>query len=107
MVTHQMPRPPGRNRTLRRISVAVIAVCAVVIVAAATATALGGKPQTAVQRCTSAYQALVSAGLYGDKPGEVRQDGTAADVRMLDAAQKACDRLTPAQARQAARAVTP
>jgi hypothetical protein len=62
--------------------------------------------QTPVQRCTTAYQAYVNAGLNGQSAASIRAYGSANDVKILNAAHKACDPLTPAQAKKAAAGLT-
>jgi hypothetical protein len=82
---------------------------ALVVLAAAVALSGcgGGGHLTATQQCTADYQVLVTDGLYGDSPAEVRADGTSAQVQAYDTAMRVCDSLTPAQAKQAALAVHP
>lgn len=86
-----------------------IAAIAAAITIAGTAAACGGAAtaQTPVQRCTTADQNMVNAGLINQSTASIRAYGTPADVKLLNAALKACNSLTPAQARQAAKAVTP
>ena len=94
--------------TVRRIALSVVVLAAVVA-------GCGGKstPLTPVQKCTAGLQAMVNNGLLGPdgltggSAAAIRANGTAADVAMLDTAQKACNPLSPAQARQAGRAVNP
>jgi hypothetical protein len=94
--------------TVRRIALSVVVLAAVVA-------GCGGssRPLTPVQKCTAGLQAMVNNGLLGPdgltggSAAAIRANGTAADVAMLDTAQKACNPLSPAQARQAGRAVNP
>ena len=95
-----------RRRLTRRGQIILATLLGAIIVLAAVS--LGGSShQTAVQKCTGAYQAFVNAGLNGQTPAAIRQHGTTADVQLLNAAQKACDTLTPAQARSAAAGLYP
>jgi hypothetical protein len=97
----------GRRRGSRP-AVIFLAACLVFLAAVMAAVALtggGSKPLTAVQRCTAAYTAYVNDGLNGTPDARIRASGSASDVRILDAARKACSPLTAAQARQAAAGV--
>jgi hypothetical protein len=85
----------------------------VVVLAAVIAGCGSSRPLTPVQKCTAGLQAMVNNGLLGPdgltggSAAAIRANGTAADVAMLNTAQKACNPLSPAQARQAGRAVNP
>lgn len=87
-----------------------LAASAAVLAAAGMLAACGGstpKALTPVQKCTAAFQAYVNDGLQGKSARDIRAYGTPRDIAIMNAAHKACNALTPAQARKAAQAVTP
>jgi hypothetical protein len=120
MATHTTRRPRRRLRT-RKLVIAIAAALAVIVAAFLVAEALGGAivsaagphPHTAVQKCTAAMQVMVNDGLIGPNgltggsAATIRADGTPAQVAALNAAMKACDSLTAAQAKQAAAGLSP
>jgi hypothetical protein len=80
-----------------------------IALAAATLTACGGSshaPLTPIQKCTAAFQAYVDDGLNGTPAKQIRAYGTPRDIAIMNAAHKACNALSPAQAKRAAEKVT-